>query len=163
VTLLANGYALNTLGLTPFHMTLRLAATLLGVSACIGLLARSNSGRGAWPVRYVITVVVLAVCGGTLVTIGALNQSLDLAISEARRAAADWVAVDDVQVGFEMLQAMYRMPDRKIPYIQVTWDGSQQHVHTPADTIESVSVDRLSSAGPVVALTTMYLAHEKEY
>jgi len=57
----------------------------------------------------------------------------------------------------------YPTPDRKIPYIRVTWDGSQQSVHTPADTVEKVSADKLHSAGSVVALTTMYLAHEKAF
>jgi hypothetical protein len=109
-TLLANGYARNTLGLTPFHLTLRLAATVLSVSACIGLLARRLGWLRAWPVRYGITLLVLALCGGTLVTFGALNESLHLAVGEAQQAAADWVAVDDTPVGFEMLQAMYRMP-----------------------------------------------------
>jgi peptide/nickel transport system permease protein len=59
--------------------------------------------------------------------------------------------------------SLYQAPERKIPYLFVTWDGSGDNVHRPEDTIESIQPDKLGAAGRVVALAVMYLGHEKEY
>jgi ABC-type dipeptide/oligopeptide/nickel transport system permease component/ABC-type lipoprotein export system ATPase subunit len=58
---------------------------------------------------------------------------------------------------------LYPEPDRDIPYISVTWDGSNSTAHTPQDTIENIQPDKLCDAGRVASLAVMYLAHEKEY
>ena len=58
---------------------------------------------------------------------------------------------------------LYPSPDKKVPYVSLTWDGGDPLAHTPADTAEHVEPDRLRSVGCVVALATMYLAHEKQY
>lgn len=59
--------------------------------------------------------------------------------------------------------SLYPLPDKKIPYLTLTWSGGDPLVHTPADTIDNIKLDKLGNAGRVVALTTMYLAHERQY
>jgi ABC-type dipeptide/oligopeptide/nickel transport system permease component/ABC-type lipoprotein export system ATPase subunit len=58
---------------------------------------------------------------------------------------------------------LYQAPERKIPYVFLTWDGSGDNVHRPEDTIESIQPDKLGDVGRVVALAVMYLGHEKGY
>jgi hypothetical protein len=60
-------------------------------------------------------------------------------------------------------ESLYPELDRRIPYIMVTWDGSDATAHTPQDTIESIQPQKLRDAGRVAALAVMYLAHEQEY
>jgi ABC-type dipeptide/oligopeptide/nickel transport system permease component len=64
---------------------------------------------------------------------------------------------------YSIYGSLYQMPERKIPYIFLTWEGGDDNVHRPADTIENIQPDRLSDVGRVVALAVMYLGHEKEY
>ncbi len=59
--------------------------------------------------------------------------------------------------------SLYQAPERKIPYIFLTWEGGDDNVHRPEDTIENIQPDKLSAVGRVVALAVMYLGHEKEY
>jgi ABC-type dipeptide/oligopeptide/nickel transport system permease component len=59
--------------------------------------------------------------------------------------------------------SLYPELDPRIPYIMVTWDGSNTTAHTPQDTIESIQPQKLRDAGRVAALAVMYLAHQQEY
>jgi hypothetical protein len=109
-TLVANLYARHTLGLTPLQVTPRLAVAVLAGVAGMGLLAARLGGRWPWPVRYIATALVLALCAAVLVTLGALNESLSLALSEAQRTAADWVALPGVQADGALLRDLGRVP-----------------------------------------------------
>jgi len=53
--------------------------------------------------------------------------------------------------------------DRKIPQIELTWDGSDVTAHTPEDATENISPDKLEKAGRTAALALMVLAREKQY
>jgi len=109
-TLVANLYAGHTLGLTPLQVTPRLAIALLAGAAGMGLLAARPGVRWSWPVRYVATALVLAICAVALVTLGSLNESLNFSISEAQRTAADWVTLSGVQANGALLRDLGRLP-----------------------------------------------------
>jgi len=64
---------------------------------------------------------------------------------------------------YGVYSSLYPAPERQIPYISLTWEGSYTSAHTPQDTIENIQPDRLRDAGRVAALAVMYLAHEKDY
>ncbi len=94
-----------------------------------------------------------------------LNRSQSGRLTEAFQQSARRSRVNATTRGRapDPYASLYPSPDRRIPYIQITWDGSQTRTHTPEDTAENISLDKLGDAGRVVALATMYLAHEKEY
>jgi hypothetical protein len=110
VALLANSYARHTLGLTPFQVTPRLAIAVLALTAATNLAGTKFLIRPPWPMRYAATTLVLALCGIALVTVGSLNESLSLSISEAQGTAKDWVTIADVEADQRLLQAVYRLP-----------------------------------------------------
>ncbi len=58
---------------------------------------------------------------------------------------------------------LYPIPDRKIPYVALSWEGSYLMARTPDDTADTVELERLYDAGRVVSLAVMYLGHEKGY
>lgn len=109
-TALANLYATNTLGLTPFRMTPRLALAVLGLTGLVWLLGVLSPFRRSWRLRCVATVLVLALCSAAVVTVGALSESLHASLGEARLAAADWVTLVGVEVNQRLLQAVYNVP-----------------------------------------------------
>jgi ABC-type lipoprotein release transport system permease subunit len=110
ITTVANVYARNTLGLTPFQVTPGLAVAALGLAGLVWLLGRLLPFRRSWPLRCAATVLLLTLCGGALVTVGMLSESLSLPLSQARSAATDWVTLFGVEADQRLLQAMYRMP-----------------------------------------------------
>jgi len=109
-TLVVNLYTRHTLGVTPLQVTPRLAIALLTGAAGLGLLAARLGARWLWPVRYASTALVLALCAATLVTLGGLNESLSLSLSEAQHTAADWVTLPGVQANGALLRDMSRLP-----------------------------------------------------
>jgi len=58
---------------------------------------------------------------------------------------------------------LYPIPDRKIPYVALSWEGSHLTARTPDDTADTIQMERLYDAGRVVSLAVMYLGHEKGY
>lgn len=110
LTLLANGYARQTLGLTPLSVTPRLAAFLLLSCAGMGLLTRAGAVRWPGQARYAATVATLALCATGMVVVGTLREALDLSLSQAQWAATDWVSVPGVPAVGDMLRVVYRLP-----------------------------------------------------
>jgi ABC-type lipoprotein release transport system permease subunit len=110
ITTVANVYARNTLGLTPFQVTPRLALSALGLAGVVWLLGRLLPFRSSWSLRCAATVLLLALCGAALITVGMLSESLSLSLSQARSAATDWVTLVGVEADQRLLQAMYRIP-----------------------------------------------------
>jgi hypothetical protein len=110
ITAVANVYARNTLGLTPFQVTPRLAVAALTLAGLVWLLGRLLPFRRSWPLRCGATVLLLTLCGAALVTVGMLSESLSLSLSQARRAAADWVTLVGVTADQRLLEAMSRVP-----------------------------------------------------
>ena len=110
LTLLANGYARQTLGLTPLSVTPRLAVFLLVACAGMGLLGKSRTVRWPWPARYAAAVAALALCATAMVVVGTLREALDLSLNEAQRTATDWVSVPGVPASGDMLRVVYRLP-----------------------------------------------------
>jgi len=94
-----------------------------------------------------------------------LNRSQSGRLTEAFQQSARRCKVDATTRSHapDPYASLYPSPDRRIPYVQITWDGSQAGTHTPQDSAANISLDKLGDAGQVVALATMYLAHEKEY
>jgi hypothetical protein len=109
-TVAANLYASSTLGLTPLHVPPRLAIAVLAGSAGMGLLARRVKGPWSWPMRYVGTALVLALCTTAVVTLGSLNEALNLSLSEAQHTARDWVTLPGVQADGGLLRDLDRVP-----------------------------------------------------
>ncbi len=97
VAIVGNLYARRTFGLTVFLLTPQLVLAVLAFAAGLGLLSAVLRAHLPRPARYAATVLVLAVCGGALVTVGTLNESLSLALDETMRTAQDWVAIPGVQ------------------------------------------------------------------
>lgn len=110
VAAVANAYARNTLGLTPFQVTPRLAIAVLGLAGLVWLLGALLLFRRPWALRYATTVLLLALCGAALVTAGMLSESLGLSLSQARRAATDWVTLVGVEADQRLLQTLSRVP-----------------------------------------------------
>ncbi len=87
-------------------------------------------------------------------------------LTEALQQAARRSQVSASTLGngpYSVYGSLYQTPERKIPYIFLTWEGGDDNVHRPADTVENIRPDKLSDVGRVVALAVMYLGHEKEY
>jgi len=82
-TVFINRYAAHTLGLSPCQMTWRLAAAALTATACMGQLASWRLLRWSWPMRWVATATVLALCGTGVVTVGTLSESLHVSLDAA--------------------------------------------------------------------------------
>jgi ABC-type dipeptide/oligopeptide/nickel transport system permease component/ABC-type lipoprotein export system ATPase subunit len=95
-----------------------------------------------------------------------LDRGSSNRLTEALQQAARRSKVSASTLGqgpYGVYGSLYQAPERKIPYVFLTWDGSGDNVHRPEDTIESIQPDKLSDVGRVVALAVMYLGHEKEY
>ncbi len=100
--------------------------------------------------------------GNTLV----LHRSTSGRLTEVLQQAARRVNVETTTLGADIhgvYASMYPQPDRQVPSISLTWDGSHVTANTPRDTVEAIDVDKLQAAGRTSALALMYLAHEKEY
>jgi hypothetical protein len=110
LTLLGNGYARQTLGLTPLSVTPRLAALLLLACVGMGLLGKARTVRWPWSARYAATVAALALCATGMVAVGTLGEALDLSLSQAQRAATDWVSVPGVPASGDLMRIVYRLP-----------------------------------------------------
>ncbi len=70
---------------------------------------------------------------------GRLTEVLQQA---ARRSKVSASTLGDNPYG--VYESLYQAPERKIPYIFLTWDGSGDNVHRPEDTIESIQPAKLS-------------------
>jgi hypothetical protein len=105
----ANGYARDTLGLTPFCLTLRLTAALVATPLTMVLLSARCPRHWPWSARSCLAALVLALCGGALVVVGALAESLKLAILDAQQVAADRVTIH-ARADSAVLQGAYRLP-----------------------------------------------------
>jgi ABC-type lipoprotein release transport system permease subunit len=110
ITTVANVYARNTLGLTPFQVTPRLALVAVGLAGLVWLLGRLLLFRRSWPLRCATTALLLTLCGAALVTVGMLSESLSLSLSQAQGAATDWVTLVGVETDQRLLQAVDRIP-----------------------------------------------------
>ena len=66
-------------------------------------------------------------------------------------------------VGIHDDYSLYPYPDGKLAQITLTWEGSGVHAHTPADTVESIDLEKLSKMGRTAALGLMVLARETQY
>ncbi|MCL6430371.1 MAG: M20/M25/M40 family metallo-hydrolase [Anaerolineae bacterium] len=51
----------------------------------------------------------------------------------------------------------------RLPYLALSWDGSQTTEHLPTDTVESIDPQRLARAGRVLSLALMRVAGEPKY
>ncbi len=51
----------------------------------------------------------------------------------------------------------------RLPYLALSWDGSQATQHLPEDTVDSIDPQRLARAGRVLSLALMRLAGEPKY
>jgi len=124
-------------------------------------------GRPGFLENYRIAAVIDLVgvgagAGDTLL----LERSTSGRLTEVLQTAAKRCKVKASTLGtgiHGVFSSLYLPPERKIPYISVTWDGSNATAHTPWDTIENIEPDKLRAAGRVAALAVMYLAYEKEY
>jgi hypothetical protein len=95
-----------------------------------------------------------------------LHRSTSGRLTEALQQAARRGNVETSTRGRDihgMNASMYPQPDRKVPSISLTWDGSYVTANTPDDTVEHIDPDKLQAAGRTAALALMYLAHEREY
>jgi hypothetical protein len=110
IAAVANVYARNTLGLTPFQVTPRLAVAALSLAGLVWLLGRLLPFRRSWPLRCAATVLLLALCSAALVTVGTLSESLGLSLSQAQSAATDRVTLAGVEADQRLLQAIYKIP-----------------------------------------------------
>jgi hypothetical protein len=110
VAALADVYARNTLGLTPFQVTPRLALAALSLAALVWLLGGLLPFRRSWLLRCAATFLLLTLCGAVVVTVGMLSESLNLSLSRARSAATDWVCLPGVDADQRLLEAMTRVP-----------------------------------------------------
>ncbi len=110
VAFAANLYCGHTLGLTPLQLTPRLALAVLALAGGLGLLAAWVGGHWPWSIRCATTALMLALCGTALVTLGTLNESLNVSLDEAQRTAADWVTLPGVQADAAFLRDVGRLP-----------------------------------------------------
>jgi hypothetical protein len=76
----------------------------------MGLLATWVGASLPWTVRYAATVAVLGLSAAVMVAFGTLNESLNLALAQAQRTAADWVNVPGVQATAAFLRDVERLP-----------------------------------------------------
>jgi peptide/nickel transport system permease protein len=115
--------------------------------------------------RIVAAIELIGVGAGTSDTL-LLDRSTSGRLTEALQQAARRSGVETSTLGtgiHGVYTSLYPVPDPKIPFITLTWDGSHTTAHTPQDTVENVEPDKLRAAGRSAALAVMYLAHEKEY
>ena len=110
IVLAVNSYCRRTLGLTPLLLTPRLAAALLTLAASLELFARRPAAHWQWPAHYVVAALVLVLCTGAQVAVGTLHESLRLSLSEAQRAAADWVTLRGARPDAALLRDVARLP-----------------------------------------------------
>jgi len=109
VLVFANGYARDALGLTPLRLTLRLVAGMAAVILVAVLASRRCPRRWPWALRSGLAAIAVALCGGALVAVGALAESLDSIIVSAQQTAADRVTVQ-AQASSALLQGVQRLP-----------------------------------------------------
>ncbi len=109
IATLANVYARNTLGLTPFQVTPRLALVAIGLSGLVWLLAALLPFRRFWLLRSAATVLLLALAGAVVVAVGMLSESLSGSLDAARRAATDWVTLVGIEADQSLLQTLSRI------------------------------------------------------
>ena len=110
VAFLINAYAARALGLTPLNLSLRVSLSVIAAAAAIGWLFERFRGSVPPTLRYVATIAVLALCTLGIGTLGALNESLSLALDEAQRTAADWVTLTNVEASSVLLRDLQRLP-----------------------------------------------------
>jgi len=92
---------------------------------------------------------------------GSSGRLTEVVQQAARRSKVSASTLGESMYG--VFDYLYQAPERKIPYLVLTWEGSGANVHTPEDTVDNIQPDKLGDAGRVVALAVMYLGHEKEY
>jgi ABC-type dipeptide/oligopeptide/nickel transport system permease component/predicted ABC-type transport system involved in lysophospholipase L1 biosynthesis ATPase subunit len=95
-----------------------------------------------------------------------LDRSTSNRLTEVLQQAASRSKVKASTLGtgvHGVYAALYPEPDRHIPYVSVTWDGSNETAHTPQDTTANIEPEKVRDAGRLIALAVMYLAHEREY
>jgi hypothetical protein len=107
---IGNGYARNTLGLTPLRITPRLVCAILATCMAAGLLVSRRNLHWSWTARWVAMVLVLALCAGGLTLIGAVSESLNLSLSEAERMANDWITVSGAPANGQLVRDAYLLP-----------------------------------------------------
>jgi ABC-type dipeptide/oligopeptide/nickel transport system permease subunit/ABC-type lipoprotein export system ATPase subunit len=115
--------------------------------------------------RIVAAIDLVGVGSGTTDTL-LIDYSSSSRLTEALQQAARRSGVTASTLGsgvHGVYGNLYQTPEKKIPYISVTWAGSGVNVHTPQDSAENLQVQKIQNAGRVAALVTMYLGHEKEY
>jgi len=115
--------------------------------------------------RIVAAIDLVGVGAGSSDTL-LLERGSSGRLTEAIQEASRRVGVSSSTLGlgpYGVYARLYPAPERKIPYVSVAWSGSGIGVHTPEDTIEGLSADKLGKAGRIIALTTMYLGYEKGY
>jgi hypothetical protein len=87
-------------------------------------------------------------------------------LTEVVQQAARRSGVDATTTGISMYgeyDYLYPLPDRNVPYVALSWEGSHLAARTPADTWETIEPEWLRDAGRVASLALMYLGHEKSY
>lgn len=115
--------------------------------------------------RIVAAIDLVAVGNGATDTL-LLERSSSGRLTEALQEAARRVGVAASTLGsgpYGVYARLYPAPEKKIPYLSVTWSGSGIGLQTPEDTVDNLSTDKLEKAGRIVALATMYLGHERDY
>jgi len=105
-----NIYTARTLGLSPLQPSLRLSVLVLAGAATAGWLVGRFMPSLPWTLRYTATIGALALCTAGIAMLGALNESLMLALDEAQRTAADWVSLPDIKATSVLLRDMKRLP-----------------------------------------------------
>jgi len=115
--------------------------------------------------RIVAAIELMGVGAGTSDTL-LLDRSTSGRLTEALQEAARRTKVNTTTLGtgvHGVYTSLYPVPDPKIPFISVTWDGSYTTAQTPEDTVDNIDPDKLTAAGRTAALAVMYLAHERQY
>jgi len=127
-------------------------------------MLRSRPGfLDAYRIAAVIELTgVGAGAGENLILSGSTSGRLTEVLQQAAKRSG--VSASTLGTGIQRVyQNLYPVPDKKIPYISLTWEGSYTTAHTPQDTVDTIEPSRLREAGRVAALAVMYLGHEKEY
>lgn len=115
--------------------------------------------------RIVAAIDLVGVGGGATDTL-LLERSSSGRLTEALQEAARRIGVASSTLGsgpYGVYARLYPAPEKKIPYVSVTWSGSGTGLQTPQDKVENLSTNKLEKAGRIVALATMYLGHERDY
>jgi peptide/nickel transport system permease protein len=117
--------------------------------------------------RYkIIAALDLRGLGGGTGDVLVLHRSTSARLTEVLQQAARRTDVETSTFGVDVhgvYSSLYPQPNRQVPSIALTWDGSYAITHTPGDSVEQIDADKLQAAGRTTALALMYMAHEREY